>query len=164
MQTPDIFLAGIIQGSLRELAVVSQDYRERIKRIVAQHAPDLSVYDPIANHPRALSYSTEQARNTFFGHLELVRRSRLLIAYLPEASLGTAIEMWEAYGKGIPVVSISPLVENWVVKLLSSVICRTLEEFGGWAAGNLEKLLGKSVAGRSGDFRAGGDGSSSGTA
>jgi hypothetical protein len=45
------------------------------------------------------------------------------------ASMGTAIEMWEAYRSGVRVFSISHMVANWVVKLLSSRVFPTLEAF-----------------------------------
>jgi hypothetical protein len=43
----------------------------------------------------------------------------VLVAYLPSASMGTAIEMWHAYRGHVPVYTISPLVDNWVVQSLS---------------------------------------------
>jgi hypothetical protein len=43
----------------------------------------------------------------------------VLVAYLPSASMGTAIEMWHAYRGHVPVYTISPLADNWVVQSLS---------------------------------------------
>jgi hypothetical protein len=60
---------------------------------------------------------------------------------VPEASMGTAIEMWQAYGAGIPVVSISPMFDNWVIKFLSARAFATLEEFAEFiASGGLLEL------------------------
>jgi len=56
-------------------------------------------------------------------------RADIVVAYLSEASMGTALEMWRAYEKGIPILTISPLAENWVVKFLSTQVFATLEEF-----------------------------------
>ena len=53
----------------------------------------------------------------------------MVIAYLPEASMGTAIEMWEAYQHGVAVVTISPMKHNWAVKFLSHALYADLEEF-----------------------------------
>jgi hypothetical protein len=58
----------------------------------------------------------------------------VLVAYVPEASMGTAIEMWEAHHAGVQVLTISPMAENWVVKLLSSRVFPTLEAFGAFVA------------------------------
>ena len=53
----------------------------------------------------------------------------VLVAYVPEASMGTAIEMWQAFKAGAHVFTISPLAENWVVKFLSQRVFATLDEF-----------------------------------
>ena len=73
------------------------------------------------------------------------------MAYLPEASLGTAVEMWEAYREGVPVVTISPMRINWVVDLLSSVVCDDLDAFAAWASeGGLQRLVKTDAGGGSG--------------
>ncbi len=69
-------------------------------------------------------------------------RSTVLLAVVPQASMGTAIEMWEAHQQGRVVITISPLAHNWVVRFLSDVVYPTYEEFeaavvegrsrGGW--------------------------------
>ena len=51
--------------------------------------------------------------------LDHAAASDLLIAYVPTASMGTALEMYVAHERGVPVVTISPLAENWVVRALS---------------------------------------------
>ena len=43
----------------------------------------------------------------------------LLIAYVPAAGMSAALEMYVAHEHGVPVVTISPLAENWVVRALS---------------------------------------------
>jgi hypothetical protein len=53
----------------------------------------------------------------------------VLIAYVPEASMGTAIEMWEAHRHGRTVVTISPLKHNWAVRFLSHELYPDLDEF-----------------------------------
>lgn len=53
----------------------------------------------------------------------------VLIAFVPEASMGTAIEMWEAYKNAAVVLTISPLAVNWAVRFLSDMIYRDLPEF-----------------------------------
>jgi hypothetical protein len=46
----------------------------------------------------------------------------LLIAFVPEATMGTAIEMWEAARHGRVVVTISPLDLNWAVQFCSDLV------------------------------------------
>ena len=90
MQAPDVFVAGVIQGSEHEHRIVDQDYRTKIRAIIEAEARTLTIYDPIEHHPQALEYDLKAAHSTFFGHVALVRRSRVLVAYLPEASLGNS--------------------------------------------------------------------------
>ena len=52
----------------------------------------------------------------------MCREVDVLLAFVPEASMGTAIEMWEAYQHGAAVITISPLEHNWAVKFLSHAL------------------------------------------
>jgi hypothetical protein len=55
--------------------------------------------------------------------------------------MGTAIEMWQAYGAGARILSISPMSENWVVKFLSERVFATMEEFADFvASGGLDDI------------------------
>ncbi len=135
-----IFIAGIIQGSIKGKKIHSQDYRERIKQILARYFKDWEIYCPVANHPNSVEYTDEEAKKTFLYHVDLVKHSGLVVAYLPEASMGTAIEMWEAYKSGVPVWSITPMRENWVVRITSQKIFESIEEMESYlsSGGSLE--------------------------
>lgn len=124
----NVFLAGIMQGSLRENTVHNQGYRQKISAMVRRYFPNAEVLDPWSLHPTSPSYDTKRAQQTFFHFCEQAGKTDLLIAYLPEASLGTAIEMWEAYRHGVPVITVSPMVDNWAIRFLSWRICPSLEE------------------------------------
>ena len=52
-----------------------------------------------------------------------------MLAFLPEASIGTAIEMFEAYEHDRIVVVISPMIHNWAVKFLSHLLYPDIEQF-----------------------------------
>lgn len=123
------FLAGIMQGSLAAAAVHDQDYRTRLRATLARHWPEMTVYDPWADHSDSLDYSPERAREVFLKHNAMCGKCDLVIAYVPQASMGTAIEMWEAYRAGIPVVTISPLSLNWAIKFTSRVVYSDWEAF-----------------------------------
>ena len=72
---------------------------------------------------------------------ELAGRADLVVAYLPKASMGTAIEMWQGYRAGAPIVTISPMNANWVIRHLSDVVLKDLASFTSWVAdGGLEEL------------------------
>jgi hypothetical protein len=83
------------------------------------------------------------------GHIEMCREFDLLVAYVPEASMGTAIEMWEAHQQGRTVITITPLVHNWVVQLTSLAIYRDTEAFeAALTGGEIDHLLRRHAAGR----------------
>jgi hypothetical protein len=124
-----IFLAGIMQGSHVAALVHDQSYRGTLRDMVQAHWPAAEVYDPFANHTTSIGYDMRRAREVFFGHLDMCREYDLLVAYVPEASMGTAIEMWEAHRHARVVVSITPLVHNWVVQITSHAVFRDFESF-----------------------------------
>jgi hypothetical protein len=123
------FLAGIMQGSHTQAALHDQAYRARITRLLESHFPHAEVYDPRADHAESLAYDDALGRSVFFGHNHMCREVDVLLAFVPEASMGTAIEMWEAYQHGAAVLTISPLRHNWAVKFLSHALYADLEEF-----------------------------------
>jgi nucleoside 2-deoxyribosyltransferase len=123
------FLAGIIQGSNSGKNLHSQDYRDQIKAILRKYFPGAKIFDPVEKHPDSVNYDYRTGESVFLGYIKLATQSDCMIAYLPEASMGTAIEMWECYQKGVPVWTISPLKENWSVKFLSKKIFESLEQF-----------------------------------
>lgn len=123
------FLAGIMQGSRIEPTLHSQDYRRHLVDLLSRHFPEVELYDPLAAHGNSLEYDEDQGRAVFFGHNEMCREVDVLLAFVPEASMGTAIEMWEAYRHGRTVVTISPLAHNWAVKFLSHVRYRDVAAF-----------------------------------
>jgi hypothetical protein len=137
-----VFLAGVIQGSHRGLELHDQSYRQRLKQILAAQAPDATLTCPIELHPTAIDYGPEEQRRAFFGLVDTASQADILVAYLPEASLGTAIEMWEAHHHGRVVVVISPMRDNWVIILLAVAVVPSLEAFEAFVReGHLARLL-----------------------
>lgn len=137
-----IFLAGIMQGSHVAALVHDQTYRNTLRDLVENHWPDAEVYDPFANHATSVGYDRRRARDVFVGHVEMCRLFDLVIAYVPEASMGTAIEMWEASQHGRTVVTITPLVHNWVVQLTSQAVYRDHDAFAhAVVSGQIDHLL-----------------------
>jgi hypothetical protein len=130
------FIAGIMQGSRRDDDICDQDYRGTIREIILAKYPDAEVICPFELYPDSVGYGYEEGRSTF---LELARRAGetdFLVAYLPEASMGTAIEMWQAYGTGARILCISPMVDNWVVKFLSDRVFDSIEGFADFISSN----------------------------
>src|SRR5579872_1277492 len=104
-----IFLAGIMQGSHLGSVLHEQGYRGRLRQLLALSFPQAEIYDPLADHANSLDYDDPRGRSVFFHHNRLCREVDLLVAFVPEASMGTAIEMWEAHQHGRTVITISPL-------------------------------------------------------
>ncbi len=123
------FLAGIMQGSHLGPLLHNQDYRARIKSLLIEHIPGAQVYDPLADHANSLEYDDRRGREVFFHHNQLSAEVDVLLAFVPEASMGTAIEIWQAFSAGRTVITISPLVLNWTVRFLSHEIYATVEVF-----------------------------------
>jgi len=124
-----VFICGIIQGSHTGRGIHAQTYRKRLGQAINKHYPRAEIYCPVDLHPESPSYDDDRAFEVFEESLEAARKSHLLIAYVPEASMGSAIEMWEAKKAGVRVISISTLAHNWVVKYVSDRLVSTLEEF-----------------------------------
>jgi hypothetical protein len=128
-----IFICGIIQGSHTGRGIHAQTYRKRLAEMINRHYPRAEVYCPVDLHPESPSYDDARAFDVFEESLEAARTSDLLIAYVPEASMGSAVEMWEAKRAGVKVLSITSLTHNWVVKYVSDRVISSMDE--------LERLL-----------------------
>jgi hypothetical protein len=148
------FLAGIMQGSRHDATLHDQSYRAELRSLLQQHFAGAEVYDPLADHRDSLDYDERTAREVFYGHNRLCREVDVVIAFVPQASMGTAIEMWEAHehGCGI-VVAISPLSHNWAVRFCSHLLYSDLEAFtadlqAGELARRISALRDRSTAAR----------------
>ncbi len=124
-----IFVAGVMQGSHREAVLHAQEYRRALVELLERHFPKAEVYDPLAGHRQSLGYDERRGREVFLAHNAMCAEADLLVAYLPTASMGTAIEMWEAFRHGALIVSISPMEHNWAVKFLSHLLYPDIDGF-----------------------------------
>ncbi len=141
------FIAGIMQGSHTVNQMHDQDYRRRFTQLLAEHFPGAEVYDPLAMHKKSLDYDKLTGREVFFRHNNMCREIDVLLAFLPAASMGTSIEMWEAHQHGAAIFSISPMKHNWAVKYLSHGIYADEAEFlaaleSGEVAKKIESVIG----------------------
>ncbi len=137
------FIAGIMQGSRPDTALHEQDYRARIRQSLVEHFPEAEVYDPLADHRNSLEYEERTAREVFYHHNRMCRQVDVVVAFVPQASMGTAIEMWEAHehGRGV-VVAISPLTHNWAVRFCSHIVYADLDAFlAAAASGELSQQI-----------------------
>lgn len=135
-----MFIAGIMQGSRNDGEIEGQDYRHEIAQIARQYNPDIDVLDPFELHPNSVDYGSEQARRTFLELVESAGRADVLVAYVPSASMGTAIEMWNAYQGGVRIYTISQMTDNWVVQSFSERVFPDVAAFAAFVAdGGLDR-------------------------
>jgi len=136
-----VFLAGIIQGSLSEATIHDQDWRTPIKRILDRHVPDAEVYCHYSVHPNSITYELPEIKETLADGFKRSAECDLLIAYVPSASMGTAIEIYEAARNSAIVLTISPMAPNWVLRAYSDEIFPDTATFEAFiAAAGLAKL------------------------
>lgn len=137
-----VFLAGIIQGSMAGADIHDQNWREPIVAAITEHLGGAEIYCHYSNHPDSITYELPEIRRTFADGLAQASASDLLVAYVPSASMGTAIEMYEAARSGAVVLTISPLAANWVVRAYSDRVFPNVAAFAEFlATGELEQLL-----------------------
>ena len=115
------FIAGIIQGSLPDTCH-PQEYRREIAEMLQAAFPGAEVFDPVTEYPGSIDYDDARASAAFFDLMDRAGRTDVLIAFVPEASMGTAIELWNAHHAGSFVVTVSGLTKNWVIRYLSDMI------------------------------------------
>lgn len=129
--TPTVFLAGIIQGSQAGIGIEAQEYRHVLRAALCEEAafPNATVIDPVSDHPASPRYTDAQAHDCFYTNLQFAARADILVAYLPHASMGTGIELFEARRhRGFTVV-ITPMTHNWVVRLMARWVLPDLDAF-----------------------------------
>lgn len=137
-----VFLAGIMQGSLVEPRIHSQDWRGPIQELLCKHLPQAQVYCHYSRHRGSIKYEQQDIVATMEEGIRLAGQSDVLVAYLPSASMGTAIEMYEAFRRGAVVLTISPLAANWVVRCYSDRVFADLESFERFlATSELDRLI-----------------------
>ena len=124
-----IFIGGVMQASHHGSQLESQDYRRAIREALHARWPEIEIIDPYMLHPNSVVYDDAEAKATLFTSLGQAESSDLVIAYVPVASMGTALEMYVAHQSGVPVVAISPLKANWVVRSLARRIYPDLAAF-----------------------------------
>lgn len=123
----DVFIAGVMQGSREDQLIVDQDYRQLISQALTEHVAGVRIVDPRTIDPDSVNYNREQARYTFLKNTALAAHADVLIAYLPQASMGTAIEMWTAFKANVPIIAISSLKYNWVIGVTSDLVLPDLD-------------------------------------
>ena len=137
-----VFLAGIIQGSIRAARIHSQDWREPIRAALARHCADAEVYCHYDAHPNSIEYDLDGIVQTLADGNQRAAEADAVVCWLPEASMGTAVEMYVAANNGVVVLAITPMTANWVIRAYSDRIFPDVAAFEGFlGGGGLEELV-----------------------
>jgi hypothetical protein len=137
-----VFIAGVMQGVRQDDQIDSQDYRVRISDSLRRHIPQVYITDPWAMNPNSVNYDADKARRTFLKMTKVASQADLLIAYLPIPSMGTAMEMWEAFQAGTYIIAVSPLIHHWALRFTANEILPVLDcLFGEIENGRIQQLL-----------------------
>jgi len=127
-----IFISGVMQGSKKGAGIQEQGYRQVISDALKVRHPDAEIYDPFSTYPESGDFDDTRSKQTLFAMAEEAGSSDIVIAYLPEASMGSALEMIRAYDNGKTILSISALEKNWFVRAVSDRIFCSLDDFCSW--------------------------------
>ncbi len=126
-----VFIAGVMQANRQDTQIESQHYRIQIGTRLRQLIPDVQLIDPWAENKNSMSYTEEQARHTFLSMTNKASEADLLIAYLPLPSMGTAMEMWQAYQANTTIIAITPFVHHWAIRFTADEILPDLDSLFG---------------------------------
>ncbi len=124
-----IFIGGVMQASTHGKGIMDQAYRNVLGDALSARWPGVEVVDPYRLHPNSVEYGDPLVKETLLELLTLAGGSDMMLAYLPVASMGTALEMYSAHQQGVPVVTISPMAENWVVRTFSRRVYSDVASF-----------------------------------
>ena len=122
-----IFISGIMQGQRLDNQIGSQSYRTLISSALRTYVPDVDIIDPWVLHPNSVDYDDDKARQTFRELVRLAGTADLLLAYIPRMSMGSAMEMWEAFQQGVYTITVTPHIHHWAIKYTSDEVLPDLE-------------------------------------
>lgn len=122
-----VFIAGVMQGARLDDQVDDQNYRVRITEALRSQLPDIQIIDPWALNPDSVNYDEARARSTFLDMTVQAGEADLLIAYLPTVSMGTAMEMWQAFQSDTYIVAVTPHVHHWAIRFTADEVLPDLE-------------------------------------
>lgn len=151
---PQVFISGAMQGSSQQTAGVEdlgpQNYRSHIRGIIEVVLPGATIVDPLvvftsemlptAGLSEKEVFADDAAVTRVFGEVvKMAADSDVVISNLPVASMGSAVELWEARKHGRVVITISPMRDNWLIRSTSDHNFETMEAFERGLAGVLRR-------------------------
>merc|ERR1712039_698017 len=74
------------------------------------------------------SIDTDTVREAFGATLKYITMCDVVICNLTEASMTNAVELWEAQKSGAMVMTVSPILDDWLLRSVSDHNFASLEE------------------------------------
>ncbi|CAJ1416667.1 unnamed protein product [Effrenium voratum] len=136
------FISGVMLGSqktLTEAGLAPQNYRQQISDVIRKADPEAVIVDPLEvvqqkaarenSNMDGLNSSTGAVREAFLEVVGLVQTCDVIVSHLPEASMGSAVELWEARKHQLTVLTISPMKDNWTIRSVTDHNFADLADF-----------------------------------
>jgi hypothetical protein len=137
-----IFLAGVIQGDRADGSLHEQDYRTVLSDIVKATHPNAEFIDPHRENPDRLGWNRQRQADMFFEYAAKAAACDAMIAWLPTASMGTAVEMYTAHTARVPIVAVTPLIGTWAIFAMATCCLPDIAAFAEFVkAGRFAALL-----------------------
>jgi hypothetical protein len=151
------FLSGVMQGRKAEgegvEGTVPQDYRGVMKAAVLAADPSATVIEPwdlvgawigktMPDTPQAEVFKdTATVRKAFTMCVEAAANADVVVSYLPEASMGSAVELYAAQAAGRTIIAIAPgsMAHNWVVRSYGTHLLTDIDKLQGWLTDHIRR-------------------------
>ena len=156
------FMSGVMQGRKADgdgvEGTVDQDYRRLIKEAVLGADASASIVEPWdlvgalcrelypADTPQSDMFRENSHVAKAFGMcVEAAAQADVLISYLPEASMGSAVEIHAARSASRTILVVAPgsMSGNWVVRSYADHVFASIEELGAWLVANVAESTGR---------------------
>ncbi|CAJ1361330.1 unnamed protein product [Effrenium voratum] len=125
--------------TLTEAGLAPQNYRQQISDVIRKADPEAVIVDPLEvvqqkaarenSNLDGLNSSTGAVREAFLEVVGLVQTCDVIVSHLPEASMGSAVELWEARKHQLTVLTISPMKDNWTIRSVTDHNFADLADF-----------------------------------
>ncbi|CAE8589466.1 unnamed protein product [Polarella glacialis] len=135
------FISGVMIGSKHKLVEVekdlhNQDYRARLAEIICRVDPQAEIVDPLDivkafAESKGISLDDLNLKDSLVAAaldeiVAIIPSCHVIISNLPEASMGSAVELWEAKRSGLLIFTVSPMTSNWTIRAVAK---RNFQDF-----------------------------------
>lgn len=131
---------------------VPQDYRRLMKDAIIAADSSATIIEPwdivgtIAQElyakdiPQAEMFQDDlHVRKAFTACIDASASAECVVSYLPEASMGSAVELYVAFQRGRRIFVIAPgtMAANWTVRSFAERVFTSIDEFGTFLSQNI---------------------------